>query len=66
MKFAEERNQGFELLTDASPGVKQVGLAKLTKIVEVLWRALVAVVANGHQPRKGIILFRAPGVPSVV
>ena len=36
LKFAEGRNQDFELLIDACPGVKPEDLAKLTKIVKVL------------------------------
>jgi len=36
LKFVEGRNQGFELLIDACPGVKPEDLAKLTKIVKVL------------------------------
>lgn len=35
-KFAEGRNQGFELLIVACPGVGPKDLEKLTKIVKVL------------------------------
>ena len=36
LKFAEGRNQNFELLIDACPGVKPEDLAKLSKLVKVL------------------------------
>ena len=34
LKYAEGRNQGFELLIDACPGVRSKDLKKLTKIVK--------------------------------